>query len=172
MAVIAVSLIIYVAGLHEAVNYLSYAVAITILCIGVKKWREQSGGFLTFGGVYKHLMIQSLVYSVVMAIWTYFFVGYIAPGMFEDQLLKAQVQMEDQNLPQESIDMAMKWTRWMMQPVVMAFLALIGGILMYAVVNLIIAAIMKKDPSPEQFMSPMDMSQSQNYPPHNFPPQQ
>lgn len=186
MAAIALALIIYVANLHEAVNYLSYAVVITVLVIGVKKWREQNGDRLTFGGAYKHLILQSLVYSVIMSVWTYVFVSYIAPGFFEEQLIKAEMRMEEQNYPQESIDMAMSWTRKFMQPGVMAVMALFGGMLVYAIVNLVIAAIMKKDPPPHNFMPPGNYPNAPmppqnnpygnnpypNNPPQNFPPQQ
>lgn len=188
MAVIGLSLIIYMLELHEAMNYLSYVIAIALLCIGVKKWREQEGGYLTFGGTYRHLILQSLVYSVIMCVWTYLFVAYIAPGLFESQLAKIEMQMEEQGQPQEAIDLAMEWTRMFMTPGVMAVLALFGGMLMYSLINLIIAAIMKKDPPPEQFVPPshltdpnMQFSGAPNQPygnnpyqqpPSNFPPQQ
>lgn len=185
IAVIALSLIIYVADLHEAVNYLSYAIVIAMLCIGVKKWRDQNGGYSTFGDSYKHLILQSLVYSLIMSVWTYVFVSVIAPGLFEEQLLKAEMRMEEQGLPQESIDMAMEWTRMFMQPGIMAAMALFGGMIIYALINLILAAIMKKDSPPPQFMPPTDQQfpnapfpggyqQGNNpyqQPPSNFPPQ-
>jgi hypothetical protein len=187
IAVIALSLIIYLLELHEALNYLSYIVIIAVLCIGVKKWREQEGGFLSFGGAYKHLMLQSLVYSIIMSIWTVVFSVYIAPGLMEDRMLLEQAKMEDQGLPQEQIDMAMDIARWMAQPAVLVVLILVGGMLVYAMLNLIIAAIMKKDPPPPPFEPPMGDPYSnapyggtpnQQYenlgnqqPPSNFPPQ-
>jgi hypothetical protein len=183
MAVIALSLLIYALDLHEAMNYLSYIIIIAVLCIGVKKWREQEGGYLTFGGAYKHLLLQSLVYTLIMAVWVFVFVSYIAPGMFESKLLEIEMQMEAQGQPQEAIDMAMKWTRWMMQPGAMVIWTLLGYAV-YAVLNLILAAIMKKDPPPAEFFPPVDAPYSNapfpgqpgnnpyQQPPSNFPPQQ
>lgn len=167
VCVIVLALIIYLLELHEATNYLSYAIAITLLCIGVKKWREQEGGYLSFGGAYKHLILQSLVYSLIMTVWTVIFSVYIAPGMMEDRMLMEQAKMEDKGLPQEQIEVAMSFLKWMSQPAVLAVLVLFGGMIMFALIDLILAAIMKKDPPADQFMPPG------NYPnvpsPERFP---
>lgn len=156
MAVIAFALLIYAAGLPEWLNNLSYIILIALLCVGVRKWRLQSGGYLTFGDAYKHLMLQSLVYSLIMSVWVVVFSVYIAPGLIEDRMLMEQAKMEDQGMPQEQIDMAMDIARMLTQPAMLVVFTLIGGMIFYAVVNLIIAAIMKKDPPPAQFMPPGD----------------
>lgn len=156
MAVIALALIIYLAGLkNSALNWLSYPIGITIACIGVKKWREQNGGYLTFGQTYMHLFLQSLVYAIIITIWSVVFMVYIAPGMIEDQMLIQQAQMEDEGkMSQEQIEMAMHYARMFTSPALIAVFAFFGNLIAMAVINLIIAAIMKKDPPPAQFMPP------------------
>lgn len=167
IAVIAFSLLVYLAGLPEWMNNLSYIILIALLCIGVKKWREQEGGYLTFGGTYKYLMLQSLVYSLCMSVWVVVFSTVIAPGLIEDRMLIEQAKLEDKGMPQEQIDMAMDIARMMVTPAMLVVLTLVGGMIFYALINLIIAAIMKKDPPPAQFMPPG------NYPnvpsPERFP---
>lgn len=166
MAVIILALGLYLADMkNSSLNYLSYPIIITIACIGVKKWREQSGGFLTFGQTYMHLFLQTIVYSVVITIWTVVFMMYIAPGLMEDQLLIQQAKMEEDGMPQEQIDMAMHYARKFSSPGVLAVFALVGNIVVMGVFNLIIAAIMKKDPPPAQFFPPS------NGPFSNAPPQ-
>jgi hypothetical protein len=202
IAAIAFSLLVYAGGLHEAFNYLTWLIVITGLCIGLKKWREQSGGFITFGGAYGYLMLVSTVYVLIMAVWVYIFAVYVAPGFIESQITKVEMQLEEQGQSQEAIEMGMKMTRWMMQPGVLSLFALLG-IFGHAVANLIIAAIMKKDPPTEHFNQyphvhdpniPFPNLQNQQYgnnpnppygnnpsqqqgnspfqPPSNFPPQQ
>jgi len=165
IAVIILSLLIYLLELPEVLNFISYGVVITFLCVGVKKWRDQGTGYLTFGETYKHLMLQSLVYCIFMTIWAVVFSTFIAPGLAQDRLLIERAKMEDKGLPQETIDMAMSWAEWAMQPVVIAIMTLVGGMIIYALFNLILAAIMKKDPPPAQFFPPA------NAPFPSMPPQ-
>lgn len=164
IAVMILGLLVYLAELPEALNYLSYVVAITIFCIGVKKWREQSGGYLTFGQTYMHLVFQTIVYAVIITIWTLLFMQYIAPGMMEDRLLEQQVKMEEQGIPQEQIDMAMSMARKFTSPGIMAVFAFFGNLIMFGLINLIVAAIMKKDPPPTPWTPPAD-APFPNYPP-------
>jgi|GEM_PF-1191462 hypothetical protein len=147
---IILALLIYVADLPEGLNNLSYVVLIAFHCIGVKKWREQQGGFLTYGGAYKHLLVQSAVFTVLMAIWMFIFTSYVAPGFFESKIAEVEMKMEEQGQSPQAIEMAMKWTRWMFKPEIMVGFALLG-IIFYGLIDLIIAAIMKKDPPAQQF---------------------
>ncbi len=164
MAVIIFSLTIYLLDLkNSALNYLSYPILITVACVGVKKWREQSGGFLTYGQTYAHLMLQTVMYSVVITVWTLLFILYIAPGMMEDQMLIQEAKFEENGMSQSEIDMAMGYARKFSSPAFLAIFAFLGNIIFMAIVNLIIAAIMKKDPPP--FSSSQDMQNT------NFPPQ-
>ena len=147
IAVIILALIIYLAGLkNSALNYLSYPIAIAIGCIGVKKWREQNGGYLTYGQTYVHLILQTLVYSAVITIWTLIFMLYIAPGMMEDQMLIQQANMEEKGMSQAEIDMAMHYARKFTSPGMMTIFAFLGNTIFMGLIHLIVAAIMKKDP--------------------------
>ena len=192
IAVIALALIIYLAGLkNSALNWLSYPIIITVAVIGVKKWREQNGGFLTYGQTYMHLFLQCLVYSIIMTIWTFVFVAYVAPGLIEDQMLLQQAKMEDEGkMTAEQIEMAMHYARMFTTPAMMTIFAFLGNIIMLGLIYLIVAAIMKKDPPVENFFGgPMNQSHpnapyggtpnqqyenlgNQQQPPTNFPPQQ
>jgi hypothetical protein len=157
------SLLIYlVAGPMSGWNYLSYVIAAIVFGFGVKKWREANGGFLTFGQSYVHLILQSIIYSVIMGVWAFVFFKYIAPGSIEDMLLMMEVQWEEQGMSQSQIDTGLEMTRSWMTPVSMMTWSAIMNAVIFAVVNLILAAIMKKDPPP--FQPPTDVP-FPNYPP-------
>jgi hypothetical protein len=166
IAVMVLGLIVYLGNLPEQLNWLSYPVAIAVFSIGVKKWREQSGGYITFGGAYTHLILQTLVYSILITIWTYVFFTVIAPGMMEDRLLMQQVKLEEDGMSQEQIDMAMSMARKFTSPGMMTIFALIGNMIMFGIINLVVAAIVKKDPPPTPWTPPADV------PFPNYPPQQ
>jgi len=157
------SLLIYlVAGPMSAWNYLSYVIAAIVFSFGVKKWREANGGFLTFGQSYVHLILQSLIYAVIMGIWAFIFFKYIAPGAIEDMLLMMEVQWEEQGMSQSQIDAGLEMTRSWMTPTSMMTWSAIMNAVIFAVVNLIVAAIMKKDPPTPSFQPPAPYT---NYPP-------
>lgn len=164
MAVIIFALVVYLIGIKStAINYLSYPIAITVACIGVKKWREQSGGYLTFGQAYVHLLFQTILYSILITVWSVIFMFYIAPGLMEDQMLIQQAKMEEQGLSASQIETAMGYARKFSTPGMIAVFGLLGNMVMMGVIHLIVAAIMKKDPPPFQIPSESDSS--------NFPPQ-
>jgi hypothetical protein len=112
LAVIILSLTLYLVDMNNtALNYLSYPIIIGIAVYGVKKWREDNGGYLKFGPTYSHLIIQTLGYSVLITIWTLIFMQFIAPGLMEDQLLIQQAKMEEDGMDPAQIEMAMSMAR-------------------------------------------------------------
>ncbi|MCK6640858.1 MAG: DUF4199 domain-containing protein [Bacteroidia bacterium] len=168
MAVIILSLTLYLVDMNNsALNYLSYPVIIGIAVYGVKKWREDNGGYLKFGPTYSHLIIQTLGYSVLITIWTLIFMQVIAPGLMEDQLLIQQAKMEEEGMEPAQIEMAMSMARKFSNPGFIAIAALIGNMLVFGVIHLIVAAIVKKDPPIGYDLG----EQFQQFPPQNNPPQ-
>lgn len=153
--VIAFSLGIYLAGItNSAVNYLSYVFYIGILVYAVKTWRDkENNGIRTFGQTMGYSTFFALWYSIAMAIWTYIFMAYIAPGLMETEMMKQQAIMEGKGMAPEQVEMAMKYARMFSKPPIVAAFALFGGMLMLTIVNLIVSAIMKKDP-PVNFDNP------------------
>lgn len=168
IAAIAFGLIIYMigTGVMSAWNYLSYVIALVIFGVGAKKWRDQNGGALTFGQAYVYTLIAGVIYAVIIAIWTYVFMALIAPGAIEDMLLMMELEWEKQGLSQSQIDSTLEMTRNFFTPVSMTIWALIMNLIIFAIFNLISAAIVKKDPPPTPWTPPADV------PFPNYPPQQ
>ncbi|MCX6312651.1 MAG: DUF4199 domain-containing protein [Bacteroidetes bacterium] len=155
IAVIGYSLAIYLAGItNTAWSYISYVLFTGILVYAIKDWRDkQNAGLLSYGKTMGYSTFFALYYSLVMVIWTYVFFSYIAPGFMESQMLKQEALMEAKGMPPEQIEMGMKYARKFTQPGVAAIMGLVGGMFFYTIINLIVAAIMKKDsalPSDDQ----------------------
>lgn len=186
MAAIVLALLVYLmTSPMSAWNYLSYAAAVAIACAGVSNWRKQKGGYLTFGQTYVHLLLQTIVYAAIAAVWAFVFFTWIAPDAIMSIQLMQEAKMEEQGVPQAQIDMAMDIMRKWQTPPVIAISSLFMNILLIGLIHLVVAAIMKKDPPPAQFFPPTDVP-AQNgphgnspygenpysNPPQNFPPQQ
>lgn len=156
--VIAFSLGIYLADIkNTAVNYFSYVIYIGFLVFALKAWRDkENNGMLTYGQAMGYSSLVALFYSVVMAIWTYIFMSYIAPGLMESEMMKQEALMEAKGMPPQQIEMAMKYARMFSKPPIIATIALFGGMFFLTVINLIVAAVMKKDPPPMGFENPQE----------------
>ena len=161
--VIAYSLGIYLAGVtNTAFNYLSYVFFIAILVFAVKNWRDkEKGGFLTYGQAMGYETWFAVYYSISMAIWTYVFMAYIAPGLMDSEMLKQEMLMEQRGMPPEQVEMAMKYARMFSTPPVIACIALFGGMFFLTIINLIVAAVVKKD-LPMNFENPDNTSNTNN----------
>jgi hypothetical protein len=158
---IAVSLGCYYAGLFQSwLNYLSYVAFIVMMVMAVNAWKNTNyNGFITYGKALGHATYGALVFSVFMSVWAFIFFEYIA----HDEILKLQAVemgkqavimkekygMSDDQIKQ-SLDMAKKFTTGG----AIALFALIGNMFLLTIINLILAAILKKDdPSLDTFDS-------------------
>src|ERR1700749_1598059 len=113
IVVIAFSLSIYLAGFrNSALNYISYVFYIGLLIVAIKNWRDKErGGILSYGKTMGYSTLFALYYCILIAIWTYVFMTYIAPGLMESEMMKQQAAMEAKGMSQEQVEMAMKWAK-------------------------------------------------------------
>lgn len=150
--VIAFSLGIYLAGFTNSMwNNLSYVFYIAILVYALKSWRDKElQGVMSYGKAMRYQTIFALYYSIAMAIWTFIFISYIAPGLMESEMMKQETLMEAKGMPADQVEMAMHYARMFTKPPIMAVMALFGGMFFLTIINLIVAAIMKKD-APQSF---------------------
>lgn len=136
-----------------------------ILILGAGMWygtiqlREKGlGGFISYGKAWQSGTVISIIVAVIMGIFTYIYLGYIDPGSMEKELIKAEEQMmQNPEMTEEQIQIAMEWTRKFMAPPVIAIMAVIGYIIFGMLVALITAAMVKKDNS-NVFGEPLDQS--------------
>jgi hypothetical protein len=154
---IALSMTLFYLSYYEsALNYLSYVAFIAFLVIGLKAYRDKvKGGIMTYGQAMGYGTWVALVYSVFIAIWTYIFFQYIAHD--EIQQLQAvkmdesmQMMREKYHMSESDIERSMKMAKMFSSPGVITVFALVINMFLLTVVNLIVAAVMKKDP-PENF---------------------
>ncbi len=142
---------------NSAMNWisslLSYAVIIGALVLAMKKYREDLGGYLTFGQGFTTGFWAILIIAIVSAVWSFLFFSFIAPDVIDTMIETARDQMaEQQGMSEEQIEQAMQFTSWMMSPVALTFLAAIGTLIMGVIFDLIIAAIMQRKPPVENMI--------------------
>lgn len=144
------SLLLYAfdAMTNQGLAYLGYIIMIVVIVLAVKSFREKHGnGFVSFGQGFQTGFYIVIISSVISAIYTYLFFAFFDPEMITKMIEMAEEKMLESNpdMPQEQLDMAMKWTKKFMSPVWMAIWGTIWNIIIGSILSLIIAAIMKKE---------------------------
>lgn len=152
LALIIFSLITYLLEVdrQSPLQYLSFVIIIALVFVFVKQWRDKyNGGFINFGGAYSHGLLVIFLASLITAIYTFIFFGYIAPGEIdniiaeaEQSILKSQPDISDSDL-----EMALSFTEMFTKPWLMAVMAVFINVLAGLIIAIIPAAILKKEPT-------------------------
>jgi riboflavin transporter FmnP len=142
------TLILYITNLtySKGLGYLSYLIIIGGIILGIKNFRDhEQQGFITYGKAVGAGVLTVVFASIIMAIFNYILFKVIDPNLIEKGMEIARTQMMEKNLNDDQIEMAMKMTRTIMSPGVMAIITILGNAFMGTIFSLIIAAFMKKD---------------------------
>jgi hypothetical protein len=150
---VALSMTLFAFSMYESLlNYISYIAYIVLLVIGLKAWRDkEKGGILTYGQAMGYGTLMALVFSVALAIWTFIFMQYIAHDEMQEvqaqKMAETAITLRDKYKMSESeIERSMNMSKSFTTPGVITAFALFGNMFILTIVNLIVAAIMKKDP--------------------------
>lgn len=116
---------------------------------GIKEIRDtQLDGFLTFGQGFKSGMGIALIACIVSAAFTYIYVSFIDPELISRITAMTEAQWEEQNMPEEQMDMARQWMGYMMNPFFMSLIAAVSVIFWGLIKSLIASALLKVDAPP------------------------
>jgi hypothetical protein len=139
----------------SALGLIGFAAAIIVPIIFIRKERSQRGGFITFGEAFKLSFFGLAIGGAIAAVFQILYTGVIDPDFgermtaktleFSNQFMEGAMSDEQREeiLRQTEAD-AME--RWELMGQIQSFgIALI----LYAVLSLILAAVLKKNPDTE-----------------------
>jgi hypothetical protein len=131
----------------SSVKYLGYIPFIAFLFMAQKEYRDQLGGYITFGEGFSSGFMYAVFSGIFLAIFVYLYLAILSPQILEQSLAAQQDKLKEQgNLSAEQIDNAMsigrKYGAILGSVFGAIFLIIIGAIL-----SLIGAAIFKKERS-------------------------
>jgi len=133
-------------------RYLSMLPFIAFIVMAQIEYKEVLGGSITYGKAFSTGFRVALFGGILAAIFMYFYVSFINTE-FINQMMEAQrAKLVDKNMSDEQIDQAMKMTSKMMSPIMISFFAAVGSAFMGALISVITAAIVKKDPPPLELL--------------------
>ncbi|MDY0779621.1 DUF4199 domain-containing protein [Tenacibaculum sp. IB213877] len=145
---ILLSLIIYATGNHLephwSVSLVSGLAFIAIIVLGVKKFKESNGGFLSFGQAVKIGVGIAIVSALVGSIYQYIFMNFIEPD-YMTQLIEVQQQKWlDQGMSDEQIEASQEMMSKFSGPLMTAAMGIISSAIGGFIVSAIAGAVMKK----------------------------
>jgi drug/metabolite transporter (DMT)-like permease len=142
------SIIIY--ATHMYLNSWIQWIGLVILLVGlifvVRERRDKDlNGYITFGEAFSIGFLFCMVLSVFSVLINLLMTQVIAPDMMAEILKNTEQQMIDKGMPDDQIEMAMKYTRMFTTPMAQAIVGIIFTAFFGAILSLIVAAIFKKN---------------------------
>ncbi len=134
----------------QHLQWLGFVIMIVVLYLGIKAVREESKGqFLSYGrGVGTGTLI-SLYSGLMSSVYNYVHFKFVNTEFADYQLALIRTKWEAAGMTDAQMDQAEGVTRMMMGPVVQACLAPIFVTLFGLIISLVLAAILKRPPPPE-----------------------
>ena len=133
--------------INSPVKYITYIPFIAFLYLTQKEYRDELGGYITYGNAFSAGFRYSIFTGLLLAVFSYLYLAILSPEMFDKVLDVTRTQMEEKNAPESQIEKTMdimhKWG-----PLLGAFGAAVAYAIFGAIVSLITAAIVKKERSP------------------------
>lgn len=131
-------------GLSSGIGCLSIIISIVVYVMAIKKHRDTDlGGSISFGRAFGIGMATSLVYGGISMVWGLIFNNLIAPDILEQtrEMMIEQAQPGQEEFMETIANLVAS-------PVLGPIFTVVGSLVFGAIISLIIAAIMKKDPAP------------------------
>ncbi len=132
---------------NSSAKYITYIPFIAFLFLAQKEFREELGGYITFGEAYSTGFRYSLFTGLILALFTFIYLKWLSPAMMDQVVEATRTSLEEKDTPSEQADKALEMTKeW--GPLFGAFAIAIGYAVFGAIVSLVGAAIFKKIRSP------------------------
>lgn len=152
IGIILVTVIFYIMGelANPWANYLGYAVLIIGIVLGIKNYRDNmNNGFITYGTALGTGTLVGLFAAIISSIFSILLFHVIDPAAMQQILVNAELKMIESmpDLTDEQLEAALKMSRTMMQPGLMFVFGVATYTFISFILSLIIAAIMKKNPT-------------------------
>lgn len=147
-AIIIVYLLYYLnVPLKSPIQYVSYVFFIAYLFLSQKEFKDELGGFITFGQAFSTGFRYAVFTGLVTGVFIYLYYSILNPEAYDKVLEITQTSMEEQNAPSSQIEKTMDIMHsW--GPLLSAFGVAVGSAIVGAIISLITAAIIKKERSP------------------------
>ena len=137
-------------GSSVMIGLISFAVLLGVMAlIGVMAIRQHTtdlGGYITFGRAFVVSLVALIVAGVISGLFNVLYMTVIDPGITETVMDCMGDFYEEQGMDQDQIDAALGFLKIMYNPFLQIVTSLFTSAFFAAIVGLILAAVMKKNP--------------------------
>lgn len=131
---------------NSGAKYIGFIPFVAFLLLAQKEYKDQLGGYLTFGQGFGTGFKYSLFSGLIIAVFIYIYLAFLSPQILDQAMAAQQDKLTQQgNLSSEQIQQSMDIAR-KFGPIIGAVFTVIIDAAFGAIVALIGAAIFKKDP--------------------------
>lgn len=127
-------------------QWIMYAGIISFIYFGTKSFRDKhNDGFISFGSALSSGVLISFFSSVILAFFLYLYLTLIDGSMIEKSLEMAEQKMITDGMPDEQIEMGLKYARMFTTPLMMAIITIMWNTFMGLIFALLTSAFLKKE---------------------------
>jgi len=131
---------------HWSVGVISTAITVVIVILGIKKIKENNGGFLSLSEALKTGLGITLISGLIYVAYNLIFINFIEPEFFARMLEVQQQKMAETypNFTDEQLEASMEMAKKMSGPFISSAFIIIGSLFFGFIISLIGGLIMKK----------------------------
>ncbi|GIV37274.1 MAG: hypothetical protein KatS3mg032_1653 [Cyclobacteriaceae bacterium] len=140
-------LILVIAGANAFDNkwgWIGGIFSIIFMVLAHREFKQQGDSFMTYGQGLGISFWMVLISTAVAGLFTYIYSNIIDPATMEKFYESQRMQMEERNMPEEQIEIALEWTRKLFW-VIYAVGGILGGMFIALIVSIF---TQKKNPAP------------------------
>ncbi|MFD0991758.1 DUF4199 domain-containing protein [Tenacibaculum geojense] len=129
---------------HWSVGAISFIAFIVLIVLAIKKFKQNNGGFLSFGEAVKIGVGIAIFSALLGAIYNFVFMNFIEPDFLAQVMELQEQKLLDQGMSEEQIEASMAMGQKFSSPLLMAAFGIIGSAIGGFIVSAIAGAVMKK----------------------------
>jgi hypothetical protein len=133
-------------GASLGLSVISLVITIVIFVLACREFKSQNGGFMKLGQGFMTGFWATVISSLIGAAFIYVWLTVVDPTIMDQIKENTAAQFAQQGLSDEQIEQAMSFSSMTLKPGFMAGSVVLAGIIFGAILALIVAAIMKKEP--------------------------
>ncbi len=126
---------------------IGYVIYTMIYFLAIKKYREELGGFISFGKGFKVAFFSALIKAIIVTLFLFIFYKFIAADFLPNLISTMEEMMSEAGQSEEQLEMTMKVYNVMYTPFAMAIMTGMTTVVGGAILSVIAAAIGQKEPS-------------------------
>ncbi|MDV7187327.1 DUF4199 domain-containing protein [Lutibacter sp. TH_r2] len=131
---------------HWGIAVLSFVLTTALIVLGLKKVKENNGGYLNLGEALKTGLGIALISSIIYVIYLFIFTSYIEPEFYLNmaKVQEATILEQYPNMSDEQLETSKEMASKFIGPGVTTAFTLAGSLFFGFIISLIAGLIMKK----------------------------